>query len=117
MKPKPNISVHEMIALGGKLPEKYLPFDTYTQDQAGFFAFAIGDEFIALPLATLSKASLRGGATAIALEFGTLLVRIDGRGLDELFESILLGEVRVVRTGRHPSCTIESIRFTEGLTL
>jgi hypothetical protein len=115
MKPKPEISVHDMLALGDKLPVTMLPYDTYSQDRAGFVAFAIGGEFIALPLSALVKASLRAGATSIALDFGPLLVRIDGRGLDELFESILLERVRVVRTGRHPSCTIESVRIAESL--
>lgn len=117
MKPKPYTSVREMLDLGDKLPAMFLPYDTYTQVTADFVAFAIGDEFIALPLSALGKASLRAGATAIALEFGSLLVRIDGRGLGELFEDILLAKVRVVRTGRHPSCTVESIRLSETLAL
>jgi hypothetical protein len=117
MKPKPDISVHEMLALGDRLPATILPYDTYSHVAAGFVAFAIGDEFVALPLATLAKASLRAGATSIALEFSSLLVRIDGRGLDELFESILLGKVRVVRSGRHPSCTVERVRVSETIAI
>jgi len=117
MKPKPQTSVQEMLALGDKLPAVFLPYDTYIHDKAGFVAFAIGGEFIALPLPALSKASLRAGSTAIAMEFGSLLVRIDGRGLEELFESILLGQIRVVRTGRHPSCTVESIRLSETVAI
>ena len=115
MKPKPQISVHELIANGDKLPATFLPYDTYSQERAGFVAFAIGGEFIALPLSALVKASLRAGATSIALDFGPLLVRIDGRFLDELFESFLLEKVQVVRTGRHPSCTIESVRIVEAM--
>jgi hypothetical protein len=117
VKPKPQISVHEMLALGDKLPASFLPYDTYTNVTAGFVAFAVADEFIAFPLSALIRASLREGSKSIALEFGTLLVRIEGRSLDELFECILLGQVRVIRTGRHPSCAIDSIRLSETLSI
>jgi hypothetical protein len=117
VKPKPQISVHEMLALGDKLPASFLPYDTYTHVTAGFVALAVGDEFIALPLSALAKASLREGSKSIALEFGSVLVRIEGRSLGELFECILLGQVRVIRTGRHPSCSVDCIRLSETLSL
>ena len=106
-----------MLALGDKLPASFLPYDTYTHVTAGFVAFAVGDEFTALPLSALVRASLREGSKSIALEFGTLVVRIEGRSLGKLFECILLGQVRVIRTGHHLSCAIDSIRLSETLAL
>jgi len=113
MKPKPYASVHEMLVHGEKPPRSMLPYDIYPNDKAGFLTFAVCGEFIALPLVTLGKASLRSDAASIVLEFGSTIVQIDGTGLEELFESILLGKVRVVRAGKHPSCSIETVRFRE----
>jgi hypothetical protein len=113
VKPKPYTSVHEMLDDAGKLPRSMLPFDIYLKDKAGFLTFAVLHEFIALPLPALGKATLRGDASSIALEFGRTVVQIGGRNLDDLFESILLGKVRVIRIGRHPSCSIETIRVSE----
>ena len=113
MKPKPYATVHEMLAQEGKPPRALLPYDTYADDKAGFLTLAFRGEFISLPLLSLSKASLRGAALAIVLEFGTTLVQIDGKQMGDLFEDILLGKVRVIRTGKHPLCTVENIRISD----
>ena len=113
MKPKPHFSVEEILQGAGKNPGPFLPYDTYPDEKASFITFAIAEEFISLPLALLTKASLRSGFTGIALEFGTTLVQIGGTNLDGLYENILLGKLRVVRKGTHTRCSVESIRISE----
>jgi hypothetical protein len=111
MKPKPNMTVREMLDQDSRTPPKTIPpYDTYEKDKAVFLTIAAQGEFIAFPLLALGKASLRGEAACIVLEFGRLLVKIEGRKLDDLFEDILLCKVRVVRVGKHPSCSVECIR-------
>ena len=110
MKPKPTLTVREMLDQDSRTPPKaILPYDTYEKDKAGFLTLSVRGEFIAIPLLALGKATLSGEAASIVLEFGRSMARIEGRKLDELFEDILLCKVRVIRVGRHPMCTIERI--------
>ena len=113
MKPKPYRSVHEMLTHGDKPQTSILPYDTYPNDKAGFTTFSIHGKFIAFPLPALCKASLGDNASSISLQFGSTVVCVDSKELDELFEDILLGRVRVVRMGVHPRCSVEKIRFSE----
>ncbi len=118
MKPKPQMTVREMLDQDSRTPPKaILPYDTYERDKAGFLTLAAQGEFIALPLLALGKASLRGEAACIVLEFGRLLVKIEGRKLDDLFEDILLCKVRVVRVGKHPNCSVEFIRVCNAVAI
>ena len=104
-----------MLAQGDRQPRAIAPYDTYKSDKAGFLTLAVRGEFVALPLLTLNKASLYGNAASIVLEFGRLIVKIEGSKLDDLFEDILLCKVRVVRAGKHPSCSVESIRMSKAV--
>jgi hypothetical protein len=117
LKPKPYASVHEMLLQGDRPQGSILPYDTYTSEKASYLTFAVRREFIALPLLSLNKASLRGDADSLALEFGTTIVQITGRNLDDLFEDILLGKVRIIREGKHLSCTVDTIRFREAVRI
>ena len=96
-----------------KAPRPLLPYDTYPDEKAAFITFAIGEEFVALPLALLAKASLQSNFRSLSLEFGSILVQITGKDLDELFEAILVSKVRVIRKGKHVKCSIDSIRVDE----
>lgn len=116
MKPKPTLTVREMLDQDSRTPPKaILPYDTYEKDKAGFLTLAVQREFIAIPLLALGKATLSGEAGSIVLELGRLIVKVEGRQLDDLFEDILLGKVRVIRAGEHPSCTVKNIRITESV--
>jgi hypothetical protein len=114
MKPKPNLTVREILEQDSRIPAKaILPYDTYEQDKAGFLTLSVQGEFVAIPLLALGRATLSNEATSIILEFGQLMAKIEGRKLDELFEDILLCKVRVIRVGRHPMCTIERIQIND----
>jgi len=114
MKPKPYRTVDEMLDQEKNPAKAVLPYDIYSSDRAAFLTLAVHREFMALPLDALGKATLGGEAASIVLEFGRSMARIEGRKLDELFEDILLSKVRVIRLGRHPSCTIERILINSG---
>lgn len=114
MKPKPTLTIREILDQDSRKPPKAtLPYDTYEKDKAGFLTLAVQREFIAIPLLALGKATLSAEAASIVLEFGRLMAKIEGRKLDELFEDILLCQVRVIRVGRHPMCTIERILIND----
>src|SRR5580700_8044224 len=106
-----------MLDQDGRPPRVTLPYDTYAKEKAGFLTIAVRGEFFALPLLELGKASLYGEATSIVLEFGRLIVKIEGRKLDDLFEGILLCKIRVIRTGKHPACTVDSIRMSKAIVI
>jgi hypothetical protein len=110
MKPTPFKTVHEMLAQGETPTKAILPYDANVSERASFLSIGLGGELVALPLLALGKASLRGDAATIVLEFSRLIVKIEGRKLDNLFDEILMCKVRVIRVGKHPSCTVESIR-------
>jgi hypothetical protein len=114
MIPKRYSFVDDLISRGNGLTRSNPPFEVYPKERVSFLTFEIRGEFLALPLLTLAKASLRPDAVSIVLEFGTTVAQIDGRKLDELYEDILLGKVRVIRPGKSSSCEIKSIRISEG---
>lgn len=117
MSPKPYTSLHEMLARGDELSAEFPPYDIYMKDKAVFLTFASNGSFISFPLLALGKASLRDCAATIVLVFGKANVQIKGSKLGDLYEDILLGKVRVIRTGRHPSCTVEKISIAETATI
>jgi hypothetical protein len=117
MKPRPFTSVLDMLSQGDKPLPAILPYDTYVSEKADFVTFAVQGRFIALPSRLLGKACLGDRATSIALDFGATMVTVSGQKLDELFEEILLRRIRVIRTGKHALCAIDTIQICEEVTL
>jgi hypothetical protein len=117
MKPKPYTSVLEMLSQGDKPPSEILPYDTYFSEKHAFITFAVLGKFIAFPLHSLVTARLENAATAIVLDFCPTLVIISGQKLDELFEEILLGRIRVIRTGKHTLCAVDFIQICDAIVL
>lgn len=115
MKPKPFTTVHEMLNQADTLAKANLPYDANVSERASFLSIALSGDLLALPLLALGKASLRGNAASIVLEFSRLIVKIEGRRLNHLFDEILTCKVREIRVGKHPMCTVESIRINNGL--
>jgi hypothetical protein len=117
MKPTPLKTVHEMLAQGAMPAKAILPYDANVSERTSFLTIGLGGELVALPLLALGKASLRGDAATIVLEFSRLIVKIEGRKLEHLFDEILMCKVRVIRVGKHPSCTVECVRITETVAI
>ena len=115
MKPRPFTSVLDMLSQGDKAHSPILPYDTYAGQKADFITFAIEGRFIAFPSRMLGKARLGDGATSIILDFGRTIVSVSGKRLEELFEEILLGRIRVIRTGKHPLCAVDAIYVCEAI--
>lgn len=115
MKPKPFTSVLDMLSQGDKPLPAILPYDTYTSEKSDFITFEVQGRFIALPSRLLGKARLGEGAASIVLDFGALIVAVRGQKLDELFEEILLGRIRVIRIGKHPLCAVDAIQVCDAI--
>lgn len=94
--------------------ENQFPFELHAHGGGRFVTFEV-DESVALPLIALNTATLRGSTEnqAIVLAFVSHLVEIQGTGLNEVFEHLLGGLVRVVREGRHEKCIVEKIQIAE----
>ena len=94
--------------------ETQFPYELHAHGGGGFVTFEVG-ESVALPLIALNTATLRGptGNQSIVLAFASHLVEIQGTGLNEVFEHLLGGLVRVVREGRHEKCIVEKIQVAE----
>src|SRR5580698_5385979 len=110
MIPKRYLFAEEMMSMRNEPPRANPPFEVYTNDRASFLTFEIGGGYLSLPLLTLGKASLRPNAVSIVLEFENTVAQIDGKKLNELYEEILLGKVRVIRKGKGSETEIECIR-------
>jgi hypothetical protein len=110
MKPMPHQTVRAIPTQDDILARPILPYDSNMTVRATFLTVALGGESVALPYLSLGKTSLRGEASSIVLEFGRLVVKIEGRKLAGLFQEILTCKVRAIRVGKHPVCTVESIR-------
>lgn len=117
MKPRPFNSVLEMLSHGDKPLSAILPYDSYVGEKSAFVTFAVREQFIALPSRLLSKARLGDRAASIVLDFGATMVTVRGQKLDELFEEILLGRIRVIRTGKHPLCAVDAIQICDTVVL
>ena len=113
MKPQPHLSTEELLQGVSKATRPLLPYDTYQKEKASFITFAIAEEFVSLPLALLAKATLRATYTALSLEFGPIVVEVTGSHLDGLYEAILTAQIRVIRKGKHPTCSVDSVRISE----
>ena len=94
--------------------ETRFPFELHAHGGGRFVTFEV-DESVALPLIALNTATLRGstGNQAIVLAFASHLVEIQGTGLNEVFEHLLGGLVRVIRRGQHGKCIVEKIQVAE----
>jgi len=94
--------------------ETQFPFELHAHGGGRFVTFEV-DESVALPLIALNTATLRRstGNQAIVLAFASHLVEIQGTGLDEVFDHLLGGLVRVIRKGRHEKCIVEKIQVAE----
>jgi hypothetical protein len=90
--------------------ETNFPYELHSQGGGGFVTFEVG-ESVALPLIALNTATLRGSSEsqAIVLSFASHLVEIEGTGLNEIFDHLLGGLVRVIRQGRHEKCVIAKV--------
>lgn len=97
----------------GEPAKAALPYDANVSERASFLTIAVDGELVALPLMALGRASLRSDAASMVLEFSRNVVKIEGRRLDHLFDEILMCKVRLIRVGRHPICTVESIRMSQ----
>jgi hypothetical protein len=97
----------------GETAKAALPYDANVSERASFLTIAIDGELVALPLMALGRAALRSDSASIVLEFSRNVVKIEGRRLDHLFDEILMCRVRLIRVGRHPICTVESIRIIQ----
>ncbi len=93
--------------------EKF-PFELHPHGSSSGFVVFETSEALALPLIALNKVTLRGGAAgqSMVLEFESQLVVMEGEGLGDLFTHLLAGRIRVVRSGRHEHCVLESIHVT-----
>jgi hypothetical protein len=86
-----------------------VPFDLHTQGAGAFVSFEIG-EVIALPLLSLNKATLRGDdGTELVLSFTDMQIVIEGAGLAPLFEHVLSGRVKTIRSGEFESCIVDRV--------
>ena len=94
--------------------ENQFPFELHARGGGRFVTFEV-DESVALPLIALNTATLRGSTEnqAIVLAFASHLVEIQGAGLNEVFDHLLGGLVRVVRQGRHEKCIVEKVQIRE----
>ncbi len=90
------------------------PFEMHAQGAGGFTAFECGGETVALPLLTVTKASLRGTTEQqIVIEYSKAIARVTGSGLGEIFGHFLTGRIRVLRCGRHGICTISTVQVVD----
>jgi hypothetical protein len=94
--------------------ETNFPYELHSHGGGGFVTFEVG-ESVALPLIALKTATLRGSTEShtMVLSFESHLVEINGTGLNEVFEHLLGGVVRVIRRGRHEKCIVEAIHVAE----
>jgi hypothetical protein len=94
--------------------ETNFPYELHPHGGGGFVTFEVG-ESVALPLIALNTATLRRSfeSQTMLLAFASHLVEVHGTGLDEVFEHLLGGVVRVVRRGRHEECVVEEIHVRE----
>lgn len=97
----------------GETGKADLPYDANVSERVSFLTIAIDGDLVALPLMALGKAALRSDAASIVLEFSRLVVKIEGRRLDDLFDEILMCKVRLIRVGSHPLCAVERIRMNQ----
>jgi len=90
------------------------PYELHSHGGGGFVTFEVG-ESVALPLIALNTATLRGSSESqtIVLAFASHLVEIQGTRINEIFEHLLGGVVRVIRRGQHEKCIIEKIHIRE----
>jgi hypothetical protein len=90
--------------------EIIFPYELHSHGGGGFVTFEVG-ESVALPLIALNSATLRGPSESqtIVLAFTSHLVEIQGAGLDEVFDHLLGGVVRVIRQGHHEKCVVEKV--------
>ena len=89
------------------------PYEMHTQGGGGVTIFEAGDA-VALPLLHLNKGSLRGAdGQRLSLEYAAATVVVEGEGLVDVYSHLLAGRVKVIRPGRHQTCTIRQVRVID----
>lgn len=91
-----------------------LPYELHTHGSGAFVIFNATDQ-VALPLLALARATLRETQERdeIALDFQSVEVVIEGRGLGDMMEHLLAGRVKRVSCANDGACEIARLRFTE----
>ena len=98
----------------GKPMKEISPFDLHAHGGGGFVTFEVNDA-VALPLLALAKATLRssGARQIVILEFDGQMVTIEGAGLLGLFDHLLAGRIKAVRTGHYEECVVDRLHLAE----
>lgn len=91
-----------------------LPYELHTHGSGAFVIFNVAGQ-IALPLLTLSRATLRTmrERDELVLEFQNVEVVIEGRALAPMMEHLLAGRVKRISAARDHGCEIVVIRIAE----